>query len=125
MWIYLKDAFSSAVVDRDDPKRLLVRGRFPGDIERVLSKAEVIETPRADYRFRASVPRATVAEMLAWQRADDDRRQLQGLDRRGLAAWPVSRCLVDDASGAKHHQPDGRTTRNDQPLLKHRHRTSP
>ena len=67
MWIYLRHAFLSVVVDRNDPNRLLVRGRFPGDIERVLPEAEVIETPRADYRFRASVPRALVAEMLARQ----------------------------------------------------------
>jgi hypothetical protein len=67
MWIYLRDAFLSVVVDRNDPNSLLVRGRFPGDIERVLPYAEVIATPRADYRFRASVPRAAVAEMLARQ----------------------------------------------------------
>ena len=32
MWIYLNDAFLSIVADRDDPSRLLVRGRFAGDI---------------------------------------------------------------------------------------------
>ena len=65
MWIYLNDAFLSVVAHRDDDAVLLVRGRRPGDIERVFPEAAVQETPAADYRFRAALPRRRVVEVLA------------------------------------------------------------
>jgi hypothetical protein len=67
MWIFLSDSFVSIVQDRNDKSRLMVRGRRPGDVERFLSLASlpgefpVSETPHADYRFRASVPRGIVS----------------------------------------------------------------
>jgi hypothetical protein len=64
MWIFLDRAFLSIVADRDDPDRLLVRGRFPEDIRRIFPDAEVTETPAADYRFRALLPRAEVARVI-------------------------------------------------------------
>lgn len=65
MWIFLNNAFFSIVADRDNEDNLLVRARFPGDITNVFPSAEVAETPRADYRFRASLPRTTVAAAIA------------------------------------------------------------
>lgn len=65
MWVYLTRALLSIVAHRHQPENLLVRGRFRGDIERVFPGAAVTETPSADYRFRASVPRETVAQALA------------------------------------------------------------
>lgn len=65
MWIFLSDAFISIVEDQRSAKRLLVRARLPGDLERVFPGARVKETPDADYRYRASVPRARVAEVIA------------------------------------------------------------
>jgi hypothetical protein len=53
------------VADRDDPDRLLVRGRFAEDIEQIFPDAEVTETPAADYRFRAFLPRAEVARVVS------------------------------------------------------------
>lgn len=64
MWIFLEQAFLSIVADRENPENLLVRGRFPKDIERIFPGAEVTETPAADYRFRAFLPRAEVARVL-------------------------------------------------------------
>lgn len=63
MWIYMNDAFVSIVIDRSNPKNFLVRGRFEGDVQRAMafaSSVTVIETPEADYRFRASMSRAEV-----------------------------------------------------------------
>lgn len=72
MWIFLNNAFLSIV----DPKgayeggtgpqsdRLLVRARIKGDIEAVFPHAKVTETPRRDYRFRALIDRAEVAEAM-------------------------------------------------------------
>lgn len=65
MWVYLTDALLSIVAHREQPEALLVRARFPGDIERVFPAARVTETPGADYRFRATLPREAVAQALA------------------------------------------------------------
>ena len=65
MWVYLTDALLSIVAHRDRPGHLLVRARFAGDIERIFPSAEVTETPDADYRFRATIPREAVAQALA------------------------------------------------------------
>lgn len=61
MWVFLNKAFLSIVQDRGNAQRLLVRGRIAGDIQKVFPLAEVEETPNADYRYRAFVPRDAVA----------------------------------------------------------------
>lgn len=65
MWVFLNNAMLSIVAQPSNPATLLVRARSAGDIERVFPDAEVMETPTADYRFRAEVPTETVAEALA------------------------------------------------------------
>jgi len=67
VWIHLSDAFLSVVAHRHDPDMLLVRGRVEGDIQRVFPAAIVTMTPDADYRYRATIPRKTVAAALAEQ----------------------------------------------------------
>jgi hypothetical protein len=72
MWIYLKNSFLS-IIDPDGSydgskgpvsTKLLVRGRFKGDIERIFPRAKVTETPKRDYRYRALVSRETVAKAM-------------------------------------------------------------
>ena len=72
MWIYLQNAFLS-IIDPDGAydgskgpvgDKLLVRGRFKGDIERVFPRAKVTVTPERDYRYRALVSRETVAQAM-------------------------------------------------------------
>jgi hypothetical protein len=65
MWVFFNQAFLSVVADRDNPERLLVRSRFRDDIASVFPDAEVSETPNADYRFRAFLPRQVVSSRLA------------------------------------------------------------
>lgn len=68
MWIFLKDSFLSIVADRDRPERLLVRARFRGDLEQVfpgLKNVTELPTSGADYRFRVSLRRDLVAQVLA------------------------------------------------------------
>lgn len=65
MWIFLSDAFLSIVDKGGDGTTLLVRARNAGDIERVFPEAEVKETPRNDYRFRARLPRERVTQAIA------------------------------------------------------------
>lgn len=61
MWIFSKDVFLSIVEDADQPTWLLVRARVKGDIEKVFPDAIVKRTPNADYRFRTTLDRDTVA----------------------------------------------------------------
>ncbi|TRZ89140.1 MAG: hypothetical protein D4R84_18280 [Rhodocyclaceae bacterium] len=78
MWIFLPDSFVSVVADRNDDSRLLVRGRQPGDVEAFLApvtlptECSVSETPGADYRFRAFVPREVVARAVVAHAASID-----------------------------------------------------
>jgi hypothetical protein len=65
MWTFLYNAFLSIVQYEERPGLLLVRARAAGDIDRVLPNAKVIHTPKADYAYRALVPRRDVAQALA------------------------------------------------------------
>ncbi len=65
MWIFLNDAYLSIVSHRDREGELLVRARHSGDIERAFPQVSVAETPDADYRFRATIPKQLVADTLA------------------------------------------------------------
>lgn len=69
MWVFLNNAFLSAVAHRDNPDALLVRARFAGDLELVFPALadQVQKTPAADYLFRVEVPRAHFAEVMAYE----------------------------------------------------------
>lgn len=64
MWIFMNNAMLSIVQHREMPEHLLVRARFNGDIEAVFDGYTidgVQHTPEADYAYRATVHRLTVA----------------------------------------------------------------
>lgn len=72
MWIFFNDAFLSIVApapgsNADKNGELVVRARLKGDLERAFPGVRVRETKsqERDYRFRATVSRAIVAETLA------------------------------------------------------------
>ena len=67
MWLFTSKSFLSVVADKENPKgdRLLVRSRIVGDIEEVFPGANVMETPNADYRFRAWVSREKVDKAIS------------------------------------------------------------
>lgn len=68
MWVFLNDAFVSIVEDENDADWLLCRARLPGDLQRAfggyLRGRRVKHTPDADYAYRVSLPRETVARAL-------------------------------------------------------------
>lgn len=64
MWVFTNNAFVSIVAHRDKPGTLLVRGRFKGDVDRFIGKACEVETPDADYRFRAEASFTDVAAQM-------------------------------------------------------------
>jgi hypothetical protein len=93
MWAMFSDSFLS-IVSRDcGPDELLVRARREGDIERVFPDAEVRRDTKADYLFRAVIPRQAVALAIA-QKIDDidypnfkDSVTDDALHRAYMAVW--------------------------------------
>lgn len=74
MWIFCKLGFFSAVQHRDKSETLLVRGRFHGDLERLLDSlspedreicSPVTETPNAEYLYRMEMPKRVFAKVAA------------------------------------------------------------
>lgn len=68
MWIFLKGGFFSVIEHPDSKKHVLIRARVKGDIEKVFPDAGGAEmTEDSDYRFRAPLPKASLAAALANQ----------------------------------------------------------
>lgn len=76
MWLMLSDGFLSVVQPSQSDRKtfqapdgdvLMVRARAAGQIEAYFPDAVVTETPSRDYRYRAFVARAKVAEVVAQQ----------------------------------------------------------
>jgi len=74
MWIFCKLGFFSAVQHRDKPDTLLVRGRFEGDLERLLESlppedralcSKIWENTTADYFYRMEMPKRFFAKAVA------------------------------------------------------------
>lgn len=65
VWLFHPLGFASVVADETNFSNLLVRSRFKGDLIQLFPGASIFTTPRADYRYRASVPREQVAARLA------------------------------------------------------------
>jgi hypothetical protein len=64
MWLCLNNALLSAVADRDDPSRLMVRARRREHLEEVFgSDAEIIENAGSDYKYRVFIPRRVLADI--------------------------------------------------------------
>lgn len=73
MWICLKDAFFSIVQHDQQPDKLLVRARFLGDIEKVFGTNYAAKhTPLNDYPYRATIPKARVADEMHREVLDID-----------------------------------------------------
>jgi hypothetical protein len=64
MWIFLSNSFISVVQKPGDTDILTVRSRFKGDIEAVFPDAKVEANKGTDYKYRAKVPRDSVAKAL-------------------------------------------------------------
>ena len=75
MWLFTPSGFLSIVADQQRPGHALVRARVREDLEAFCARTNApapTETPQRDYRFRTSVPFATLAEELAAQAAAID-----------------------------------------------------
>lgn len=64
MWTFTTDGYLSAVQDRTNPDLLQVRARERADLLAHFPACQVLDTPGADYAFRALVNRRVVADVL-------------------------------------------------------------
>jgi hypothetical protein len=64
MWIFTSKSFISIVQKPGDTETLTVRARIKGDIEQIFPGTEVEPNKGTDYKYRAKVPRAEVAQAL-------------------------------------------------------------
>ncbi|WP_425045090.1 hypothetical protein [Primorskyibacter sp. S87] len=66
MWLFTEaDGFISAVVHRDDPSQIMVRARDADHLRRYFPGHPIQTTPDADYRYRLTLPREELAELVA------------------------------------------------------------
>lgn len=72
MWVFLNNAFFSAVQHHERPGTIIVRGRLKGDLERLFPKRKVYETPNRDYRFRIFTTRKELAALMSRKVHDID-----------------------------------------------------
>ena len=64
MWIMMNNSYFSIVKNTKKKDHLLVRGRVNGDIEKIFPKAQVIERQGSDYKYRASIPKWIVSNVM-------------------------------------------------------------
>ena len=67
MWIFTNQGFISAVTDFNKQGNLLVRARAKEHLTHLFPDAVVQKTSDADYLYRASIPQAEVAGVIAEQ----------------------------------------------------------
>jgi hypothetical protein len=88
MWIQFNNAFLSIVENREKTIELLVRARVKGDIERVFPEADVFEDNNADYKYRASISKAKVAERMVLKvteiNYDNFKNSVKEIDRKKI-----------------------------------------
>ncbi len=73
MWIFTKNGFISAVVNKDEPNSILVRARKEGDLRafvahthsRLRLETKIVHTPDADYAWRVAMPRTQFERAVA------------------------------------------------------------
>jgi hypothetical protein len=66
MWLCFHDGFLSAVGDKNDPARVMVRARRKKDLLNVFGEhAEIIKNAGTDYRWRGFVDRRVFSALVA------------------------------------------------------------
>lgn len=99
MWVFLNDAFVSAVEHKDDDRLLVVRARVEGDLERFFRgmNVDVQRHEDRDYLFRTIVPKPDFARRLSTHAEEIDYPNFKGsiasedIDRHEsyLSVWAV------------------------------------
>ena len=91
MWLFAQRGFFSIVPHRDDPDTLIVKGRVSEDIETYWPLAKVFVTPRADYLYRAYIPKDIVAQRIGGIVTDIDYDSYKGhIEDKRRGRWYVA-----------------------------------
>lgn len=65
MWLCFNNAFVSAVADRNDPGRLMVRARRREHLANLFGdEADIVENAGSDYKYRVFVDRSVLADII-------------------------------------------------------------
>ena len=78
MWVMLNNSFLSVVENRNNKNELLVRARIKGDIENIFNDVKTFEDEKADYKYRAFIPRDLVEKVIASQVASINYANFKG-----------------------------------------------
>lgn len=65
MWIFTKQGFVSIKQHNGNPKKLLIRARVHGDLEKIFPGCKVIANAGTDYKFRTTISRNAAAAEIA------------------------------------------------------------
>mgnify|MGYP003661265367 CR=1 FL=1 len=67
MWIVMNNSFVSVVQDRNFKDGVVVRARFPGDLDALFPefKNNIIESANSDYRFRLFLNKTRVKDRIS------------------------------------------------------------
>lgn len=110
MWIFNREGFFSVVQDRENAKKMIVRARFEGDLEKVIKEMrwrsiKVEETLDADYAFRIRISRDKWAKYVAYSALmidyDNFKGSLGDWERHNiyLSVWGVLKTAADKILG--------------------------
>lgn len=112
MWLFTSNGFLSIVAHRNQPGMLLVRARRDGEIEEMFPDATVTRTDRADYLFRAVVPRQDVANTVAHYAKtidyDNFKNSVSDRDRHDayMNTWTVMNRYQRECDGPQNQSED-------------------
>jgi hypothetical protein len=123
MWLFTTSGFFSAVTDKQDPQQIQIRARSRKDLEAVvaitaracMSKAKIIETPEADYRYRVVVHRTEfltimieLASEVTYQNFKDAATAAGQGDKPLMTVWSAMARYQDDKVREAEEKPKGR-----------------
>ena len=74
MWVFTSTGFVSLVEDWDDTSKVFVRGRRIEDIDNFFGAEghSVLHTPNNDYKYRVSIEKSKLADILAQKAREID-----------------------------------------------------
>lgn len=117
MWIFTPTAMVSIVAHREKPGVLMVRARLKGDLQRLFPGCKVKVTPAADYRFRAEIPRAAAAAVLANFIAELDYPNVKGAIPHGSQVHDLRHQAMNEVWGVMHRAQSRAVTPKGRPFL--------
>jgi len=95
MWIFTVDGYYSAVEDKDDPSRIMVRSRQESDLKNLIKRLDredldLLVSTDSDYAFRIFIPRELWISYL-----ESSGQELNYTNFKARAIAPGDHCRYD------------------------------